>query len=87
MKPAMSAFVIALAFIVTLVPTPSARQQGAPAGGRRPIEGSWSASGQTRALPTGGDRTASTSYLSGALVLTGGAGTARGFRERSYRVR
>ena len=80
MKSAMSAFVIALAFIVTLVPAPSARQQGASADGWRPIEGSWSGSGQRRVLPTDGDRTAFTSYLSGALVLTGGGGTARGFQ-------
>jgi hypothetical protein len=80
MKPAIPAFVAALVIAVTLVPVTSARQQGAPADGWRPIEGSWSGSGQKRALPTDPERTASTSYLSGALVLTGGAGTARGFQ-------
>jgi hypothetical protein len=80
MKPAVLVFVIALIFAVTFVPVPSARQQAAPADGWRPIEGSWSGSGQRRVLPTDAERAASTSYLSGALVLTGGAGTARGFQ-------
>jgi hypothetical protein len=80
MKPALFVFVAALVLAVTVASAPSARQQNAPADGWRPIEGSWSGSGQTRVLPTDGDRTASTSYLSGALVLTGGAGTARGFQ-------
>jgi hypothetical protein len=80
MKTAPSVFVAALVLAVILVPVPSARQQDGSAEGWRPIEGSWSASGQRRALPTGAERPASTSYLSGALVLTGGAGTARGFQ-------
>jgi hypothetical protein len=80
MKPATFVFVIALVFAVTPLPVPSARQQDAPADGWRPIEGSWTATGQRRVLPTDAERMASTSYLSGALVLAGGAGTARGFQ-------
>ena len=80
MKPALFVFVAALVLAVTMGPAPTARQQGEPADGWRPIEGSWSASGQMRVLPTDAKRAASTTYLSGALVLTGDAGTARGFR-------
>ena len=80
MKSAISVLVAALVLLVTLSPDTSARRQGAPADGWRPIEGSWSASGQKRVLATDVERMASTSYLSGALVLAGGAGTARGFQ-------
>jgi hypothetical protein len=80
MKAAIPVFVAALVMAVTLVPVPSARQQDAPTDGWRSLEGSWSASGQMRVLPTDAKRMASTSYLSGALVLTGGSGTARGFQ-------
>jgi hypothetical protein len=80
MKPAMLALAIALVLAVTPVSVPSARQQDAPADGWRPLEGSWTATGQRRVLPVDAERMASTSYLSGALVLAGGAGTARGFQ-------
>jgi hypothetical protein len=80
MKPAVFVSVIALVFAVTLAAVPSARPQDAPADGWRPLEGSWIAAGQKRVLPADAERMASTSYLSGALVLTGAAGTARGFQ-------
>jgi len=80
MKPPALAFVAALVAIVALVTGPSARQQDQSADGWRPIEGSWSASGHRQVLSIDAARVASTSYLSGALVLTGASGTLRGFQ-------
>jgi hypothetical protein len=80
MKTALPAFLVVLVLAVTGVTIPSAREQAAPVDGWRTIEGNWSASGQRRLLPTEAGRTASTSYLSGAVVLTAASGTSRGFR-------
>jgi hypothetical protein len=62
------------------VTSPSARQQDASSEGWRPLEGTWTATGQRRALAADAQRTASTAYLSGALVLGAGSGTSRGFQ-------
>jgi hypothetical protein len=59
---------------------PAPRAQGAPAGGWRTFEGSWSATGQRRTLATEGDGIAAVVELSGAVTLTGAAGLSRGFR-------
>jgi hypothetical protein len=80
MKTALPAFVVVLVLAVTGATIPSARQQAPPSEEWRTIEGSWSASGQRRTLPTDAVRTASTSYLSGAVVLAAPAGTSRGFQ-------
>ena len=53
--------------------TPSPAGQGS-------FEGSWSAVGRRRTLPTDGTRPAAVVELSGAVVLTSGAGLSRGFR-------
>ncbi len=81
MKTAVPAFVVVVVLAMTGVTVPSAPRQAPPADGWRTIEGSWSAAGQRKTLPTESGRAASTSHLSGAVVLTvtsGGAG--RGFR-------
>jgi hypothetical protein len=81
MKTAVPAFVVVLVLAVTGVTIPSARQQAPPPADEwRTVEGSWIASGQRRTLPTDAGRTAATSYLSGAVVLTAAAGTSRGFQ-------
>jgi hypothetical protein len=53
-------------------------QPGEPAWRR--FEGTWSATGQRQALPTGTGHDASTVQLSGAVVLTSAEGLGRGFR-------
>jgi hypothetical protein len=52
-----------------------------PAAGEwRTFEGSWSAVGTRRAIPTAGGGSAATVHLSGAVVLRSGDGLGRGFR-------
>jgi hypothetical protein len=80
MKTALPAFVVVLVLVLTGITIPSAHIQAPPADEWRTIEGSWSASGQRRTLPTEVGRTASTAYLSGAVVLTAASGTSRGFQ-------
>lgn len=80
MKIALPACLVVVAFAISGVAVLAARQQAPPADEWRTIEGSWNASGQRRTLPTDGGRTASTSQLSGAVVLTVGSGVSRGFR-------
>ncbi len=80
MKPAGVVFIVALMLAVALVPFPTAREQSAPSDGWRLFEGSWDAAGQRRVLPTDSGRTASTSYLSGAVVIPPGSGVGRGFQ-------
>jgi len=46
----------------------------------RTFSGSWTASGQRQTLPTEGDRPAAIVGLSGAVVLSSGAGLSRAFR-------
>ncbi|MGE5359267.1 MAG: hypothetical protein ACM3NQ_09630 [Bacteroidales bacterium] len=69
MKRAAIVLPFALALLLPLAAGPSARGQDAAAAWRT-FEGSWSASGHRESLPTEGSRVASSSYLSGALVLT-----------------
>ncbi len=81
MKRGGIVLVVALVVSVALSLTMPARAQGPPAPWRT-FEGSWSASGHRESLPTEGARPAVTSYLSGAIVLTGTDSTAfsKGFR-------
>lgn len=46
----------------------------------RAFEGTWSAAGQRRTVPTETGRAAAAVHLSGALTLTTGEGLSRGFR-------
>ena len=57
MKTVVPALVVVLVLVATGVTIPSARQQAPPADGWRSIEGSWSAAGQRRTLPTESGRT------------------------------
>jgi hypothetical protein len=59
---------------------PAPRAQEAQAGGWRTFEGSWSATGQRRTLPTEGSGVAAVVELSGAVTLTSAPGMSRGFR-------
>jgi hypothetical protein len=59
---------------------PAALEQGVPDDGWHAIEGSWSGAGQRQTLQTESGRTASTVYLSGAVVLTVAEGVSKGFR-------
>jgi hypothetical protein len=64
-----------------IVPILLAGAQAPPPDDWRGIEGSWTASGPLRTLSVEGGRTASTTYLSGAVVLTGTvSGASRGFK-------
>jgi hypothetical protein len=72
------AFVLVLAFAGA---TPAGQAQGPPpADAWRAFEGTWSAAGQRQTLPTEGAQPAAIVRLSGAVVLTSGAGLSRGFR-------
>jgi hypothetical protein len=80
MKAAAFAFIGALIVVFAVVPLPMAQERAPVPGDWRPLDGSWSAAGERRVLPTDSGRSASTSYLSGALVLKGGDGAGRGFQ-------
>jgi hypothetical protein len=54
-------------------------QSSPPADQLRTFEGSWSAVGRRRTLPTEGERPATVVELSGAVVLATGMGLSRGF--------
>jgi hypothetical protein len=60
----------------TAVQAPRAEEPG----GWRPFQGSWSAVGWRRTLPTEAGRTAAVVQLSGAVVLTQSAGVSAGFQ-------
>jgi len=78
-----SAAAIGAAFALSLVVAGvlAAARTPAPApAGPLPFEGTWSAVGRRRALPTGSTRDAVVVELSGAVVLTGARGLARGFQ-------
>jgi hypothetical protein len=80
MKTSLPVFVLALVIALTGATIPSARNQAPQPGQWRAIEGTWSATGQRRTLPIDAERVASTSHLSGVVVLTATAGTSRGFQ-------
>jgi len=62
----------------TATPTVAVPQQAMPMG--QVFEGTWSASGQRQILETDADFSAVTLQLSGAVMITTGAGLSRGFR-------
>ncbi len=70
---------LAAAVVVTGVLANVHAQTPSPAGQGR-FEGSWSVVGRRRTLPAEGARPAAVVELSGAVMLTGGAGLSRGFR-------
>jgi hypothetical protein len=76
------AMAMTFALVLAFAGTTLARQaQGPPpADAWRTFEGTWSAAGQRQTLPTEGAQPAAIVRLSGAVVLTGGAGLSRGFR-------
>jgi hypothetical protein len=80
----MNRITIAMTFSLGLAfagATLARQAQGSPpAEGWRTFEGTWSATGQRQTLPTEGAQQAAIVRLSGAVVLTGGAGLSRGFR-------
>jgi hypothetical protein len=80
MKPTTHALLIALALATCVVAAPLALPQAPSADGWQAIAGSWNATGHRQSVPTGGDRNASTAYLSGAVTLTASGGTSRGFQ-------
>jgi hypothetical protein len=70
---------LAAAVAVTGVLASVHAQTPSPAG-QGSFAGSWSAVGRRRTLPTEGTQPAAVVELSGAVVLTSGAGLSRGFR-------
>lgn len=80
MKLAFVVSIAALILAVAVVPFPTSREQVRPAEGWRTFDASWNATGQRRVLPTEAGRTASTSYLSGAVTMLPAKGIARGFQ-------
>ena len=79
MKLAATLFVLAVAAGFALAPAALEQTPASDQAAWRTFEGSWSASGHRQSLQTEG-RTASTIYLSGAVVLTVSEGVSRGFR-------
>jgi hypothetical protein len=83
MKPQVPARIFAVVLAACLVPVLRAVPQAPAPDGWRLLEGSWNASGERQVLPTDGGRQASTTHLSGAIVLVATEGTSRGFQGES----
>ncbi|HJZ76979.1 MAG TPA: hypothetical protein VKE51_34850 [Vicinamibacterales bacterium] len=71
------ALMIALALSLTVAVTP--RAQELPPGAWRGFDGSWSVTGERQTVPTETGRAAAVAHVSGALVMSNGAGLAAGF--------
>ena len=68
-----------LALALTGLTSAVAAQAPAPSEAWRPFGGTWSASGQRRAVAIEGDGLAAVVAISGAVALTSGEGLSRGF--------